>query len=385
MTLIIFIIVLGILVLVHELGHFLFAKKAGVHVEEFGIGYPPKATTLGTWWGTRFSLNWVPFGGFVKILGENYDKAQGLETKIDNGTLDDSSEVSNIAISPKRSALNFVQVSRKWQALILAGGVLFNVLFAWILFSLAFMIGIPTPVDNEFGGEVKNPSLTVISVLQNSPAKEAGLKSGDKIISISFGNEIPLEPTSPEIVSDFINKSIGDIKLDIIRGEKLIKFNIIPDESIIEDKRVIGISMDVVGELSLPPHKAVYEGAKVTARFTYLTVEGLYGLVKDAFKGEADMSQVTGPVGIVGLVGDASRLGFAYLVTFTALISINLAIINMIPFPALDGGRLLFVAIEGITKKPINPKFAMVVNTVGFGVLILLMIVVTYRDIVKLF
>ncbi len=378
MTLIIFIIVLGILVLVHEMGHFLFAKKAGVHVEEFGIGYPPKATTLGTWWGTRFSLNWVPFGGFVKILGENYDK----ETEEDlSKESKDFSETS----SSKLQALRFTQVSRKWQALILAGGVLFNVLFAWVLFSLAFMIGIPTPVDNEFGGEVKNPSLTVISVLENSPAKEVGLKSGDKIVSMSFGDEIPFEPTSPEIVSDFINRSTGEIKLDIVRGEELIKFNIIPDENIVEDKRIIGISMDVVGELSLPPHKAVYEGAKVTVRFTYLTVEGLYGLVKDAFKGEADISQVTGPVGIVGLVGDASRLGFAYLITFTALISINLAIINMIPFPALDGGRLLFVAIEGITKKPINPKFAMVVNTVGFGILILLMLVVTYRDIVKLF
>ena len=111
----------------------------------------------------------------------------------------------------------------------------------------------------------------------------------------------------------------------------------------------------------------------------------IFDLIKSALKGEGDLSSITGPVGIVGLVGDASRLGFTYLLTFTALISINLAVVNLLPFPALDGGRLLFVAIESITRRPINPKFAQITNTVGFALLIILMLIITYRDILKLF
>jgi regulator of sigma E protease len=143
--------------------------------------------------------------------------------------------------------------------------------------------------------------------------------------------------------------------------------------------------MDMVGTLSLPLHKAVYEGGRSTIRLSVLTVEGIANLISSGVRGKADISQVTGPVGIIGLVGDASRLGFAYLITFTALISINLAIINLVPFPALDGGRIVFVAIEGITKRKINSKIASTLNTVGFFLLIALMLVITYRDILRLF
>jgi regulator of sigma E protease len=143
--------------------------------------------------------------------------------------------------------------------------------------------------------------------------------------------------------------------------------------------------MDMVGTLSLPIHKAIYEGGRATYEITYLTVGGIVNLIKEGIRGKADISQVAGPVGIIGLVGDASRLGLAYLLTFTALISINLAIINLVPFPALDGGRILFVAIEGVTKRRINPKVASVLNTVGFFILIALMVIVTYRDILRLF
>ncbi len=143
--------------------------------------------------------------------------------------------------------------------------------------------------------------------------------------------------------------------------------------------------MDMVGTLSLPIHKAVYEGGKTTFDITYLTVDGIFGLIKKAVKGDPDISQIAGPVGIINLVGDATKLGFVYLLSFTALISINLAIINMIPFPALDGGRILFVAIEGITKKPISPKIAGALNTVGFALLIIIMLIVTYKDILRMF
>lgn len=373
MTVLIFVIILGVLVFVHELGHFLLAKKAGVTVEEFGFGYPPRALKLGCKWGTVFSLNWIPFGGFVKIKGENYEE--------------DVSHVSSLEHSQlsRKTQKLFTQASKKWQITILAAGVTFNVIFAWLLFSLGFMIGLPTPVENDYDAQVENPYLTVVDVLPDSPARKAGLKSGDKIVSISAINIPKIGQPTNEDVSLITQKSENNVILEIERGDKLLNFEILPQEGIIEGKKAIGINMDMVGILSLPPHRAIYEGAKVTWHITKLTVEGLVKLIGRAFVGRADLSQVSGPVGIIGLVGDASQLGFAYLLTFAALISINLAIINLVPFPALDGGRILFVFIEAVTGRRINARIANSTNTIGFALLIILMLIITYRDIVKLF
>lgn len=352
---------------VHELGHFLVAKAAGVRVDEFGFGYPPRALKIGERWGTIFSLNWIPFGGFVKIFGENYE--DGLE---EPG-------------SQKIIGKNFTQVSKKWQALILAAGVTFNILFAWLLFSLGFVIGLPTSVDNDFGAEVKNPVLTITGLTEESPAQKSGLKTGDKIMGLSQADGKTLQALSLENVSAFIDKSSGPVNLQIDRGGEVLTFQILPETGIVESRKVIGISMDMVGTLSLPMHRAIYEGGRTTLRLSSLTIQGIAALIGSAVIGKADISQVAGPVGIISLVGDASRLGFAYLITFAALISINLAIINLVPFPALDGGRILFVAIEGTTKKKINPKAAHILNTAGFFLLIIIMLIITYRDILRLF
>jgi regulator of sigma E protease len=392
MTFLIFLIILGVLVFVHELGHFLAAKRAGVKVEEFGFGYPPRALKLGEKWGTLFTLNWIPFGGFVKIFGENYEDSSSSEAEkstdislLGNSSCSPQSGSQGIFQHPDSKNLSFTQVSKKWQAAILVAGVTFNILFAWLLFSLGFMIGLPTSVENDFGGVVKNPVLTITGLAADSPAQKLGLKTGDKIKNISLENGEILQTLNPENTSDFINKSSGEVRVEIDRGGKILDFKLTPKTGIVENKKVIGINMDMVGTLSLPIHKAIYEGGRATLRLSYLTVEGLLGLIKDAVRGRADISQVAGPVGIISLVGDASRLGFSYLLTFTALISINLAIINLIPFPALDGGRVLFVAIEGITKRKINPKIAGTLNTIGFALLIVVMLIVTYRDILRLF
>jgi regulator of sigma E protease len=136
-----------------------------------------------------------------------------------------------------------------------------------------------------------------------------------------------------------------------------------------------------VGTAKLAPHKAIWYGLVATTELTYLTGKAIIHFVFDAVRGRADFSGVTGPVGLVGMVGDVKQLGFSYLLSFTALISINLAVINLLPFPALDGGRLLFVAIEGVTRRPIPPKIFNALNTAGFALLLLLMIIVTVRDI----
>jgi regulator of sigma E protease len=387
LPLIIFLIVLGTLVFIHELGHFLLAKKAGVKVEEFGFGYPPRALKIGEKWGTLFTLNWIPFGGFVKILGENYKEEKSPQETVSQKILGSPLQSSTKFLSKQFPAgsKNFTQISKKWQAAILAAGVTFNIIFAWLLFSLGFMIGLPTSVNNNFGGVVKNPILTITELAPNSPAQKIGLKTGDKIINIFNSNGDSIGNLNPENVSNFISNSANKFSIEIDRGGKILSFSPIPEAGLVADRKIIGIGMDMVGTLSLPLPKALYEGGKTTLKLSYFTVTGIGSLVTEAFRGKADFSQVAGPVGIIGLVGDAEQLGLAYLITFTALISINLAVINLVPFPALDGGRILFVAIEGITKKKINPKIASTLNTIGFFILIALMIIVTYRDILRLF
>lgn len=375
MTIIIFIIILGVLVLVHEVGHFVFAKKAKVRVDEFGFGYPPRALKIGRKWNTDFTLNWIPFGGFVKILGENYEPKTKEELAEEKKFADFRSRTGN---------LHFTEVSKKWQASILFAGVLFNFIFAWVLFSTSFAIGIPMPKENDFNIPIKNPQLTITGIMKNSPAEIAGLKTGDKITSVSFG-EKTIKNIEPELFIQLVNQYSKETYLKIDRGGETIDFKITPKDGIVKDKKVLGINIDNIGIVSLPIHKSIFYGAKSTIKITYLTISGVLDLIVQGVKGKADLSHTTGPIGIVGLVGDASKLGFVYILSFTALISINLAVINLLPLPALDGGRLLFVAIEAITRRPINPKIASAVNGFSFAFLVILMIIITYRDITRLF
>lgn len=363
MAILIFIIILGVLVVVHELGHLFAAKMTRVRADEFGIGYPPRALKLFRWKETDFTLNWIPFGGFVKIFGENPDEE---------------------SISGPQSEKSFVNKNRPIQAFILVAGILCNIVFAWLLISIGFMSGMPTPVDTDMG-HVENAKLTITAVTPDSPAFTQGLKGGDVITAVTVGNESPTI-LEPEVVSEFIaSHSDSEITFSVLRGQEEVSVEVVPVEGIIPDKKAVGIAMDQIGILKLPFFSAFIEGAKTTWELTKLTTIGLISFIGSAFQGESNLSQVTGPVGIVGLVGDASNLGLIYLLSFTAFISINLAIINLVPFPALDGGRLLFVLIESIIRRPIQPKIANTLNAIGFFLLIALMIVVTVSDISRLF
>lgn len=365
MSIILFIIILAVLIFVHELGHFLTAKRAGIRVDEFGFGFPPRL------WGkkvgeTIYSINWIPFGGFVKIFGEN------------------PSDESDVKIETDRER-NFQHKSKWIQAKVLVAGVTFNLIFAWILISLGFMTGLPTPVGAvKAGQEVVNPRLTLISIIPDSPAAISGLKSGDVVLELSSGNKILTAP-SIEGMQDFVGASSQAIGIKIGRGDEIIEKQISPQAGIATGRRAIGVSLDMIGTLRLSVFPAIWEGAKSTVILTWRTAEGLGKLVLEAFRGQADFSQVAGPIGIVGLVGDAEALGLIYLLSFTAFISINLAVINLIPFPALDGGRLLMVLIEVIKGRPISAKITNRLNTVGFVLLLLLMAVVTYNDVARLF
>lgn len=366
MNIIIFLCILAILVLVHEFGHFIVAKKNGVRVDEFGLGFPPRI--FGKKFGeTVYSLNWVPFGGFVKIFGEN---AEDLVTP--EGIIEDRSR-------------SLAHKSKLVQASVLAAGVTFNIVFAWLVISIGLMWGLPTAVDSANLSQVKDAHLVVSSVMTKSPAEASGIKSGDILLSLKTDKESVSENLNPEIVRNFIASSQGEISISYSHGSKVLETKVLPKEGIVSTGQAIGISMDMVGTVKYSVGKAFVEGALMTGRLFKSITIGIYHFFSDAIFGRADLSSVAGPVGMVALVGDARDLGVAYLIFFTALLSINLAVINLIPFPALDGGRLLMVLIEAIKGSPIKPKIVMTINTVGFGLLIFLMLFVTYHDIIKLF
>lgn len=362
MSIIIFLIILAVLIFVHELGHFLVAKKSGIRVDEFAIGFPPK---IFSWQRgeTKYSLNLIPFGGFVKIFGENPDEE---------------------SISGPDSARSFINKNRAIQAGVLVAGIVFNLLFAWVLISGSLSLGLNTSVSG-YEQYATDAKILVVSVLPESPAAKAGLQAGDKISAFSIGGKSLQKLTVPEAQNFIFSSKGAPIQIQATRGLETLDLTVVPEAGIVADKVAIGISLDLVGTLRLPIHKAIWEGAKITVNLTKATAVGLATFVYQIFAGSADFSQVAGPVGIVGLVGGAAKSGLSYLLTFTAFISINLAVINLVPFPALDGGRLLFVAIEAFRRKNINPQIANVVNGIGFALLILLMVVVTFKDIAKLF
>jgi len=380
MSILIFIIILLVLVVSHEFGHFIVAKMNKIRVDEFSFGFPPKlfGKKIGE---TQYNFNALPFGGYVKIYGENMDEADFLEV----GFLDKEKTPEKVELASRSLAYKPKYI----QALVMIAGVVMNFLVAWLLLSVGFMSGLPTSVGNAPKGVVvQNQALTITSVLANSPAEKSGIKTGDKIVSLDTltdSTKLLSSILGTESVQNFVKAHNGEeINVSLIRGKEPIEITVIPEKSSTSDNAMIGISMDTIGTLKLPVHRAVWEGLKLSGNIFVGTVAGFYNLIHDAILGQAQMSSLTGPIGIVGVVGDAAKFGFIYLLSFTALISINLAVINLIPFPALDGGRLLFLLIEKIKGSRIKPKIANTVNMIGFGMLILLMVIITYHDIVKL-
>lgn len=361
MSIILFFIVLFVLVIAHEFGHFIIAKKAGIRVDEFAFGFPPRIASIKRG-ETRYAFNALPLGGYVKIYGE------------------DPNEVSE-GPDKKRS---FTAQPLYIQSLVIAGGVIFNLILAWLLISATLMIGIPTMQDDSNVYPLKDTRLMITGVRESSPSALAGMKSGDVILSVSDGKE-SVGSESAEGVTSFISAREGQ-SLTVTYERKGLQesTSITPVAGIVPTHAAIGVYLDMVGTLQLPLHVAIWEGLHKTYQYTILTATGLWDFFAQIFVGKSDLSQVTGPVGIVRAVGEAAGIGFVNLLFFTALISINLAVINIIPFPALDGGRLLFIIIEAVMRKPINVRVANTFNYVGFALLMLLMVAVTFNDIANL-
>lgn len=362
MTILLFFIILVALVLVHEAGHFFAAKSFGIRVDEFGFGFPPRLISYKKG-ETRYSLNLIPFGGFVKIFGE-----------------DPTEEVKD-----GEERRNFTRKPRFVQAIVLVAGVFGNFLLAWFLISSGFISGMPAPSGEAWGVPVENAVLTIVDVLPDSPASRGGLLVGDKIIYLAQSARSLKNPSAEEASNFIAGAEPRAIDISVERKGEISAFSIAPANSILKDKQAIGIAMDEIGTVRLPFYKAFWEGGKVTIALTGETARALANFVRDAFSGNADLKNLAGPVGIANLVGEARAEGTSHILLLTALISINLAIINLIPFPALDGGRLLFVVIEAIRRKPISPKIAQYANAAGFIILLIFIGFVTAHDISRLF
>ncbi|OIP78416.1 MAG: hypothetical protein AUK16_00340 [Parcubacteria group bacterium CG2_30_44_11] len=367
MSILIFFLVLFALVLVHEWGHFIAAKKTGMRVDEFGIGFPPRLFSFKKN-ETEYSFNALPIGGFVRIYGEN-----AADAAMDAGS------GSNISCS-------FTAKSKWAQALVLVAGVTMNVLFAWFLFVVAFSVGVPTAVDENEASP--NAELVVQSVLADGPAAEAGLVTGSVITGVEIdGNVVDaLKPSAFRSTTEERGSNPIQITYRTPEGVVATK-DVTPVTGLAldePDRAVVGVSLSLVETTRESIPVAMLSAFNQTWYMLKAITVGITTLIVGSFAGTADFSSVTGPIGIVGLVGDAAAFGFTSLLLFTAMISLNLAVINLLPFPALDGGRLVFVAIEAVTKRSIAPVWVARLNTLGFVLLMALMIAVTYRDIIRL-
>ena len=365
MSIILFFIVLAVLILSHELGHFLAAKKSGVRVDEFGFGFPPKIAKFKKG-ETTYSLNLIPFGGFVKIHGE-----EGQE-----------------AGDPRSFGSKPIWI----RSLIISAGVIFNVALAWILIIAGFSFGMPVGVSSApKGAEIKNQKVIILEVAKNSPAESAGILAGDELAGFSRVGD----------ASSFISQNAGkEIEIKLRRNVRHVAvkpprggLTATPDFSVKITPRInppagegaLGIAMDEIGTVKLPFYRAVIEGTKMTYNVVVGTALSLFYFIVGAIKGSVGLSAIAGPVGIAGIAGSAAKFGFVYFLSFIAFLSVNLAIINILPFPALDGGRLLFLLIEKTKGSPVSSRISSVVHGIGMAILLMLMLMVTYRDILKLF
>lgn len=360
MTVLLVIGILVFLILFHELGHFIAAKFFKVRVEEFGIGFPPRAFLLGIKNGTEYTLNWIPFGGFVRLFGDIGDEKHG--------------------------AGSFIDKNRGVQAIILVAGVFANIIAAWILFTGALYVGTPRLVATPEEGA--RQFLIIADVIPNSPASLAGLAAGDKIVSLFAQGDTPEELT-PEGVGEFISERGGEpFELSIVRGASATTtvivrsaHAVIPDAA---EKPAIGVVLGLVVTNPLPLWDAMKGATASTYNAFAAVLAGFGDIIRDILEGSSPLKNLVGPVGLVGVVGVAAESGLGNVLSLAAFISVNLVIINLLPIPALDGGRLFVLGLEAIARRNAPRIVVSLFNILGIAFIVFLMVTITWNDIARL-
>jgi len=369
---IISILTISFLIILHELGHYLTAKKFGVKVEEFGLGLPPRlyGKKIGE---TIWSLNWIPIGGFVRMQGEVIDQKQKEGERI----LAKQDPYKNRSFNAKPV----------WQRmLIVVAGCLFFWLIAILIFVSIFIVGTSVAIDDY---EIEpNAIVQITKVVEGSPAELARIKIGDIIQKIRIDNneynEIKVNKKSDVI--NFIQENPGqNVAIYIKRNNELLTKNIILDNNERSETPKIGVALiRIVPDKNFPISEAIPKSIERTYRFTILIGQGLFGAISNLITGR-EVEDVAGPVRIVGIMGQQLGLGVTYFLFFVALIAINLAIINLLPIPGLDGGKIIFLIYEGIRKKPFPQKIESYATGFFLILLLSLMLIVTIGEIRTIF
>lgn len=355
MHIIIFILILGLVVLIHEFGHFLAAKKNGIYVEEFGFGFPPRL------WGikigeTRYSINLFPIGGFVKLYGEEYNE-----------------------LSHKKTNSRLLQKSfahkKPWQkATVIVAGVIGNFLLGWVLISFLFTQGVPVPTNK----------LIIDQVSRNSPAALAGIKEKDEITQLVI-NDKKYDLKSFQDLTDLAHNNAGkEIKLRLQRNQQQIEVKLIPRKNPPSGEGPLGVIITSFLEKKYPWYQAPFYGLGEAAKITFQVFSELGKTLIQLISFKKPAVDITGPIGIANYTYQVIKFGNNALLEFIALISLNLAVMNVLPFPALDGGRLAFIIYEWVTKKRVNEKIERNLNLIGFALLMSLALIVSVNDIIKL-
>ncbi len=361
-TIIAFILIFSALVLVHEWGHFFMARRAGIKVDEFGMGLPPRAKGVFTdKKGTLYSLNWIPFGGFVKLHGEDSGDPEVLK---DKGSYASKTLGQRMAV--------------------VVAGVVMNFALAWVLISVGFSIGMKpflvSQADLDWAmekGLFSSYSLAISELQSGSPLEALNLPKSAAIVQV---NGQPVESF--------------ETLLSQLEPGKTVQLSVADEKGIATDYSVAANAEGKIGAslyfqplfsslqpIRYPIYQAPWEAAKEVARLSKLTVQMLGEVVKSLVSRFAVPEGVAGPVGIFRMTGQVAQRGIMDLVQFTALLSISLGVINIMPFPALDGGRFFFLIGEAIVRRRLNPRWEAAIHAAGFALLILFILVVTWNDI----
>ena len=349
LTIIIAFFTLVALIIIHEFGHFILAKKLGVKVEEFGLGYPPRifGKKIGE---TIYSLNALPFGGFVRIYGQ--------EEKIDH---------------PK-SFSN--KVFWKKSLIILGGVISFWIVSALILIFI-MLIGVPSAIGDQETENIIDPKIQIMGVAKNSPAEQAGLKVGDILRDFDKASE----------VMEFSYFWAGkEVALEVQRGKEVFDVFLTPRVSCPDQEGPMGLSLSRTALRRYPLHIAVVKGISSVGSLTWLIIKSWIMVFGSIFSGKGLPSgvEVGGPIKIFELFIQIGGLGATYFLQFIAVIAVHLALINILPIPALDGGWFMFMVIEKLRGRPLNQKVVQKISAVFFFLLLALMVWITIRDIIHL-